>query len=205
MLERRFQPAQMKEAAAQDKVAREHQTGSGFPPGQPQEFQAELARFFQIAAHDVKDPRAAESHENITIAEPSGKIEGALVGAAHLGGGVALGSYQSGTERDEKIQLLFEPAVRLGKSPAQRKSAPEQVGRLLIGIPLARISSGPPIIFDGFFSHSGLLEMRSDLAAPAFNVSRVHFGQARAQRDDVKNVDAQGQAQSRPLRADGRA
>ena len=59
MVERRFQLAQMKQAASQDEVPRQHQPRSRLPFRQSQKFKAELPRFFQIAPHNVKDPGAA--------------------------------------------------------------------------------------------------------------------------------------------------
>ncbi len=73
MVERRFQLAQMKQAASQQEVARQHQPRSRLPLRRLQKFEAELPRLFQIAPHDVKDPGAAENHENIAIVEPSAK------------------------------------------------------------------------------------------------------------------------------------
>ena len=177
MVERRFQLAQMKQAASQDEVPRQHQTRSRLPFRHSQKFEAELPRFFQIAPHGVKDPDAAQNHENIAIVEPSRKIQRPLVSFAHFRRGVAFRRHQRRTQRDQQIQFLFQPAVRLGKSPAQRQGAPQQVRRFRVRISLPRISSRPPVVLDRLFRHSGLFEMRGNLPVPAFDVGLIHFGQ----------------------------
>ena len=65
----------------------------------------------------MKEPGAAENDEAVPILEAPGKIEGAVVCFAHLGGRVAFGGHQRRPERNQQIQLLRESPVRL-REPA---------------------------------------------------------------------------------------
>ena len=179
--------------------------GVGSRSATSQKFEAELPRFFEIAPHGVKNPDAAENHENIAIVEPSRKIQRPLIGLADFRRGVAFCRHQRRTQRDQQIQFLFQPTVGLGKSPAQRQGAPQQVRRFGVRISLPRISGRPRVMLDRLFRHSGLFEMRGNLPVPAFDVGPIHLGQRPRHAPVQDNVDAPGSVPRRPLRAGGRA
>jgi hypothetical protein len=65
----------MKETASDEEIPSQHEAGSRLLFRPPQKLNTGLPCRFQIAPHDVEEPRASENHKNFAITEPSRELE----------------------------------------------------------------------------------------------------------------------------------
>ena len=163
---RKLEPAQMKQAAAQQEAP--------LGVGGVQTLLRQFSGFFQLPAHGMEQPGSAQHGQDMLLfTEPAGQDERAAVGFADFRHAVSASRDERGAERHQQLEFALVAPGRFGEVLAKHQGAPHQGCDFRIGVSLPRYGRGAQVVANGQLRHARRLVVSGQPPADALQFRRV--------------------------------